>query len=580
MARWYQYLLVLLLAIWGGEIYAQKSLDEKISALYEKYKEEGEPLASVECDFLQRIAEQDLSGSPDSVVFQYHYLFMGFGVDELDNRVYHIKKALQILDTKQISDPSTDVYYAILSIELASCYASQEEIDKAISQLGRAIVRCETYFGFGAIDPDARYLLSKCLCSLGDLYAMKGYMSVAVSCFEEAFEISKSDYEPGYEMAYFPLQRLCQYYEVIDFKKSIEQRKRLINFFDENQGLYTKECAEEFLSLGRAYDRMYDIDSAVDAYKNAISIYQQIDATMEEMEDCYIKLWYAYAAVGDLKGFDEVKSFFQQYYLLVNKEEEYYRHLWMAMIFLPYEKNELYTEDWMVCQSKLGVERLVQIMRQMANEYYSQGDGWKSLICCSMGIYIIEGSGFKEEAPCEFFYFHAIRSCIHRENSRYEQGIDDALIALSYYDKCEVQASSDKIFLLCNLQQLYIANDDLGKAIELGSSILPLIKSTYGEKSREYIDYAILESSLLINKAEYGNAIIELNGLTEIVKQVEGERSIDYVTVLRYLGAAYMLMGNKKKAAECLMNSKTLQFEITGAVDGATKQYLKELGYE
>ena len=213
MARWYQYLLVLLLAIWGGEIYAQKSLDEKISALYEKYKEEGEPLPSGECDFLQRKTEQELSGSPDSVVFQYHYLFSEMSEDheDLQGRFYHAEKALQILE-KKLMVPRVYNYslqYVEVCCMVAGCYEELGDLDKAILYYERAFVRREWELNNWKSNDDARFLKSDCLSSLGRLYAKKGYKREAVICFEEAFSGSRFDYEPGETWTYFPLWCLC-----------------------------------------------------------------------------------------------------------------------------------------------------------------------------------------------------------------------------------------------------------------------------------------------------------------------------------------------------------------------------------
>ena len=104
MIRWLQYLSMILPFLWSPNLYAQKAVDKEISLIYHKLGDKNQ-FAESDFNFLQNLKETDLLQSPDSVIYQYHYL-IGSWLEEndgnLQERIYHVEKALNLIETRQI----------------------------------------------------------------------------------------------------------------------------------------------------------------------------------------------------------------------------------------------------------------------------------------------------------------------------------------------------------------------------------------------------------------------------------------------------------------------------------------------
>ncbi len=584
MARWNQYLLLLLLAIWGGEMYAQKSVGEKVSALYGKYRNKDVRIGREDCAFLQRIAEGEVGRWPDTVAYQYHYLLYGVAVerDDMQKRFHHAEKALGMLETKLIKTYAFkyDVDYVDVCCKMGKGYEERGEMDKAILQYERALVRREWLL---ESEPhhNARRVKSGCLASLGSLYVKKGHNREALSCFEEAFAISNVDYKPGATDTYYPLRLICQFYmDGKDYEKAAIQIKRLIRFLDEHKAHVTKDCAEEYFRLGCTYDNMRDYKSAIASYKEAVSIYRQTKTAMKEAEECYSNLWCAYARVGNTEGFKEIKSALQKHFTAKKQKEEYFRHFWAATTLLPSDKAKPFMDELEKNFATLDASLQMEIMKLLSKYYFEQNNAEKCLTYCTKGIDIIKKSKLKGTAHETLGYFYETRAYANKASGKRGPAIDDAQNALGQYNKCKDKAASDRVTLLSCLQEQYIENGDYGKAVVTGNSLLSIIKAAYGEKSRGYIYHALVESVAMTHNKEYNRAIEFLKGLKATVLEVDGSRSAVYATLLRNMGRAYMLNGDKERAAAHLQEAMSIQLEKEGAVDSMTNQYLKELGYE
>lgn len=77
---------------------------------------------------------------------------------------------------------------------------------------------------------------------------------------------------------------------------------------------------------------------------------------------------------------------------------------------------------------------------------------------------------------------------------------------------------------------------------------------------------------------KYKKAINIFKELSDLILQIDGEKSINFATNLHNLGRAYMLKGENKNAITYLEEAKSLQLDIEGTVNNKTNQYLNELG--
>ena len=184
-------------------------------------------------NILQSIKEDDLLQSPDSVIYQYHYLiasWLDFNEGDLQKRMYHVSKALHLTEnSKKVTSDEFgifDIEYLWLSKAMAEYYQEAGNIDKAIMQYERTLVRGEQILDKES-NKNLRGVKSSCISTLGELYAKKGYKREAISCFEKAFEITRVDYEQGATETYFPLWRLSYYYgeekDYPEFKLTMQQ---------------------------------------------------------------------------------------------------------------------------------------------------------------------------------------------------------------------------------------------------------------------------------------------------------------------------------------------------------------------
>lgn len=580
MTRWLQYLTMLLLSLWSCNLYAQKTIEKEISLIYSNLANENQ-FTENDFDFLQSLNESDLSQIPDSVIYQYHYLigsWLDYNDGDLQERIYHVGKALHLIETKPIFPLGIfNIEYLSLCNAMASYYEELGDIDKAIYQYERTFVRGEKFL-YKESNANLRGVKSDCLCSLGTLYVKKGYKREAINCFEEAFDISCVDYEPGATKTYFPLWLLCNFYkDEKDYDKSILNWKRLIRFFEEHHAIQTKEYASTYYFLGNTYNAANDLNSSIESYKQAISIYQQINANFEDVESSYSNLLCAYAQAGIIDGFKEIKSTLQKYYFSQDKKEDYYRLLWAATTLFPSDKSKSFMDELLENFSELEISQQVQIMTCLADMNLDVKP-ISSISYCNKGIDLIKKSEYKNTAVGWLYSLYQIRSLAYQKQNIIKSAIDDALCALDYFSKCNDTTDIAKQQLLFRVINLYLDNKDYTKVVELEKILLPLTKDLYGEKSHEYgSNLTIIGISLMYN-GKYKKAIKILKKLSDLILQIDGERSINFATNLHNLGRAYMLKGENKKAIKCLEEAKSLQLDIEGTVNNKTNQYLNELG--
>lgn len=583
--RWLQYIFfVVLLTLKATSISAQEEISREISLIYHNLGDKGQ-FTENDFNFLQSIKEDDLLQSPDSVVYQYHYLiglWLDFNEGDLQKRMYHVSKALHLTEnSKKVTSDEFgifDIEYLWLSKAMAEYYEESGNIDKAIMQYERTLVRGEQILLDKESNKNLRGVKSGCLSTLGELYAKKGYKREAISCFEKAFEISKVDYEQGATETYFPLWLLSNYYvEEKDYEKSILSWKRLIQFFEENKTDLSKECASSYYFLGNVYGKTKKWESAINSYKKALSIYKNINADLSLMESTYSNLWCVYAEIGDMAGFQNINSVLKEYYFSQNKIEDYYRSLWAATTLLPIDKTKSTKDELLKGFSKLDVPMQVRLLIRMADESLKDQPN-NAIIYSQKAIDIIDKSEYKDSAAGWYYHLHQIRSIAYQNQNEKRKAIDEVQRSLEYFAKCKDATDTTRQQILFRLSNLYLDCKDYEKAAEVIDILIPLTIQLYGEGSREYTTNMNEAGICLMYSGKYKKAIKLFKELSSMIQKDEGENSINYATNIHNLGRAYMLKGDKQNAIACFERAKALQLAIEGTINSKTNQYLNELG--
>lgn len=582
--RGVQYIFfVALLALKATSISAQEAISREISLIYHNLGEKGQ-FTENDFNFLQSIKEDDLLQSPDSVVYQYHYLigsWLDFNEGDLQKRMYHVSKALHLTEnSKKVTSDEFgifDIEYLWLSKAMAEYYEESGNIDKAIMQYERTLVRGEQILD-GESNKNLRGVKSGCISTLGELYAKKGYKREAISCFEKAFEISKVDYEQGATETYFPLWLLSYYYvEEKDYEKSILSWKRLIQFFEENKTDLSKESASSYYFLGNVYGKTKEWNSAINSYKQALSIYKSINADVSQMLSTYSNLWCVYAEIGDMDGFQNIKGILQEYYFSQNKIEDYYRSLWAATTLLPTDKTKSTKDELLMGFSQLDVPMQVMLLTRMADESLNNQPK-NAIIYSQKAIDIINKSEYKDSTAGWYFQLLQISSLAYQKQNEKEKAIGDALLSLEYLAKCKDATDAVRQQILFRISNLYLDCKDYEKAAEVADILIPLIIQLFGEGSREYTVNMNNVGICLMYSGKYKKAIKLFKELSPMIQKNEGENSINYATNIHHLGRAYMLKGDKQNAIACFERAKALQLAIEGTINSKTNQYLNELG--
>lgn len=581
MIRWSQYLSAVFLFLWSSNLYAQRAIDNEITLIYHNlgYKNQ---FTEHDFNFLQSLREPDLLQMPDSVIYQYHYLigsWLEFNNGDLQKRIYHIGKALHLVETRQIFPLGIgiiDIEYLWLCSAMANCFKELGDLDKAILQYERTLVRGERLLDKES-NVNLRGTKAECISSLGELYAKKGYKREAVNCFEKAFEISSIDYVTKATDKYFPLWRLAIFYEEEkDYAKSILSWKRLIQFFEEHNASLTEENANSYYFLANTYREAKDIDSAIISYKQAIKTYKYINADFEEIEPSYGNLLCAYAEIGNLEGFKEIKSTLRDYYYSQNKEEKYYYSLWAATTLLSTENAKQFMNELLDNFSKLDISKQVDILKRLAAESLDKEQD-NCILYCNKGIELINNE-IKGNAPAWLYILYQTRSLAYQKQNNFKSAVNDALCALDYFNKCNDATNTTRQQLLFRIMNLHLENKDYVKVMELEKDLIPLTKDIYGEKSHEYVSTLTMIGISLMYNGKCQKAINTFKELSELIQQIDDEKSINFATNLHNIGRAYMLKGEKQNAIAYLEKAKSLQLNIEGVINNKTNQYLNELG--
>lgn len=565
-------LFVLLLHIQSNVLYAQENIDNKISLIYHNLSDRNQ-FTETDYNFLHCIKESDLSHSQDSVIYQYHYLigsWLDLNDGDLQQRIYHIDKALHLLETSSQINPIGifDIEYLWLSNAMAECFKEKGDIDKAIFQYERILVRGE-YILTKASSKNYREAKSRTLCSLGELYAKKGYKREAISCFEKAFEISKEYYELEATESYFPLWLLGNYYmKEKDYSNSIQIYKQLSSFLKQHNGNFTTENAESYYFLGNAYGKLNNLDSAIICYKQSIEIFKRIDANFSDMAPTYSNLWCVYAQSGNVEKFKEIKDLFYNYYASQNLDY-YYRDLWAASTLLPSDKIDAFTEELLREFTRLDLPKQVNLLCRLANENLKDNPQ-NTIQYSERCLNIIKQSGVKDASPGWYFKLYQVRSLAYEERNELNFAINDAKIALGYFTQCDDIKDSITQQLLLRIGNLYLKNKEYDKVIETGNALLTITLQLYGAQSAEYISCMNLFGIGLMYTGECHKSINLFKKSVKLIEEKYGTSNIMLASVMNNIGRAYMIQGDKQNAVIYLEKAKDLQLEIEGTINTKT----------
>lgn len=574
-------ILLLFLFFGGGTLSGNDDICRRISLIYNGLSKEG-VFTQNDFAFLGGLQEMDLAESPDSIKYQYHYLF-GSWLDaydgDLTQRIFHVSAAVRLVETSQsaLKGSIFDIEYLWLLQALASYYKEQGSLDKAIFQYERTLLRGRM------IDKDLpnknlRRVKSNCLLSLGDLYGKKGFDREAIECYKQAFEISKIDYEPNIDDAegYFPLWSLANYYAHTknNYSKAVDTWNDLIHFF-ETSNVYTPECADAFFHLGFAYDKQKQYDLAIKSYKKSIEIYKTVGRIEESLGACG-NLFCTYAEIGDMDGFNEMKTFLYDYYSEKQQTQKYYKTFWAATTLLPTQYSKIVKEELMVAFSQLELSQQVKIFTRFADDNL-QSNPEQAIAFCNQALELIDKSEYKDSAPGWYFDIENIKGFALQELNKVEQAIKSCEKSLNLLSQIRDVNKETHAGLLFRLSNLYLDAKRYTDIIVTESQLLPMIIEMYGI-GFSYVDNLTILGIGQMYCKKYKDALASFEQVAQIVEQEAGRDNITFATTLHNIGRVYMLKGDKKKAKTFLLEAKELQLDLTGAIDEKTNQYLNELG--
>jgi len=583
MMMLFRLLLIMVFLFMGNtRFYAHDAIDREISLIYHNHTEKN-IFTENDFHFLQSIKEADLSQSPDSVIYRYHFLMGGWlhmTDGDLQSRIYHVGKALHLIETRPdvTQFGIFNIEYLWLSNALAGYYKEQGNIDKAIFQYERTLVRGERLLE-GEANKNTRRVKSGCLASLGDLYIEKGYEREAVDCLEKAFELASVDYELDDTEGYYPLFRLAYYYghKKKDYAKSITQWKRLIDFFEKHGAGISKENANMHYFLGSFYAKSKDYQRAIEAYKKGIDIYREVKVEASEMESIYSNLMLTYAKCGDVEGVKAVKDNLYKIYISQNNEKDYYINLCAATMQLPPDKAKPFSDEFSQVFSQLGITEQVKLLEYFARENI-ENNPQRSISYSKQAIDIISTSEYKDSSPGWLYSLTTIQSFAHEQHGDLNEAVIDAELSLKYLAECRNASDSIRQQTLHRIVDLYFDAKKYDKVVETANVLLPLTEQLYGMQNPKYISIMALRGIGLMYDNKCKEAIAAFKKNVTLIKQVEGEHNIVYAINIHNLGRAYMLKGDTKNAIKYLEEAKALQLAIDGTIDKKTNQYLNELG--
>ena len=574
-------ILLLFLFFGGGTLSGNDDICRRISLIYNGLSKEG-VFTQEDFAFLGGLQEMDLAESPDSIKYQYHYLF-GSWLDaydgDLTQRIFHVSAAVKLVETsKSVLEYSIfDIEYLWLLQALARYYEEQDFVDDAIVQYERTLLRGRM------IDKDLpnknlRRVKSNCLLSLGDLYGKKGFEREAIECYKQAFEVSKIDYEPntGDVEGYFPLWSFANYYYTKNnYSKAVDIWNELIHFFEAANAEQTLEYADAFYQIGAAYEKQRQYNLAITSYRKIIETYKNV-GNIEESLKAYGNLFCIYADMGNMEGFNEIKTFFYDYYLENQQTPEYYKTLWAASTLLPAQESNVVKEDLMAAFSQLELSQQIRLLTKFANDDL-QSDPNQAIVFCNQALELIEKSEHKDSAPGWYYDIESLKGIAYKDLNNIELAIESCEKAFSMLSQIRSINKDTHAGLLFSLSNLYLDAKRYSDVIIMESQLLPMIIEMYGIGSSYANNLTILGIGQMYCK-KYKDALASFEQVAQIVEKEVGRDNMTFATNLHNIGRAYMLKGDKKKAKTFLLEAKELQLDLTGAIDEKTNQYLNELG--
>lgn len=566
-------------------IYADKYIDKEIYLIYKNLSAQG-VYTQDDFNFLKSLKESDLINSADSTKYQYHYLYSSWldaNEGDLTQSIYHVSKAIKLVETNKDS-----LQFGVFNIEykwllkaLALYYENLGEIDKAIFQYERVLVRGRLFESEELPNKNLRRLKSDCLTSLGHLYALKGYDREVVSCYSDAFEISQIDYEPDVEdvEGYFPLWSLANYYmsSKKDFENAVTKWNELIAFFGHKNGSHTKECAQAYYMLGASYGHLKKFELAIKAYKNSISVYDSLGME-EETLSSYGNLFCIYAETGNIDAFNEIKNILYNYYSK-NQIEEYYKCFASATTLLSSESVKQIGKQLKDEFTKFPIHLQTRILINLAEETLSV-DPKKSIEYCEYITEIIESSEYKETAIGWQYTIASITAMAYDKLKNTQKAIEYEIKSLNLIPKLSNASEMQmmKAQKMYKLAGLYIDNKNYKESLLISKELLPISEELYGESSMEYANTLTLIGINELYQGYYKDAKKTFENCARIIESISGKNNWNYAMNIHNLGRTYMLKGDKEKAIELLMESRDLQLSTNGNIDSKTNQYLNELG--
>lgn len=577
-------MVVLLNHFGGANMNAQNalSLDSEISVIYEKLAQ-GDFQAS-DRNFIRGITVNDIRESPDSIKYRYYYMMAGILNDEgadADSKITSLINALEIAESSRESGllGIYDIEYIWVSNALAECYEEKGDVNRAIYQYERSLVR-----GSQLLDTESNENLRRAkadiLCNLGELYAQRGFEREAVACFNDAFRLSAFDYvgNVGDTEGYFPLWSLGQYMNRLGkFDAAVEAYDRIIELFQSKNAVGSAEYLDILFFRGVSLSKSGKKIESIATYQKAIEIYDSLKVKGYDPAGIYGNLLCEYASAGDMESFIDLKDKYRSYLVQAGREKEFPAQLWAASTFLTDDNFQLIKDDLLNSSSNLDSILQVRLLLRMAYNALNNEPEVALRYCKAVESLLSAFGGNAEQAGLRYD-LASLSAQAYASLNRHYESIKHYEIALGILpllkNENPKQMEAQLSFGLCSS---LLEIKDYDRLIREETRLLPLVETLYGTSSNGYIQSLNTLGIAQLYGGKTRDAVRTFQHCLDLTATNIGSDNEMYSAFLHNIGRAYMLNGEKSKALDYLQKSKDLSFELTGTIDPKTVEYLKEL---
>ncbi len=525
---------------------------------------------------------QNYESLTDSAKYIYHFYSaeICYNKEDRENGKLHIDEAIKLCESSiGILNPE----YLFLLRE-QGFLMEEIDIDKSILIYQKALIVAQTIlnvpkaqtFSFNLMTDNYGNILS----ALAELYEKKGWTSRIDELYKTAFRFhtyysSKSD-----PRTYTDLNTLSNFYQrKNEYEKSIDLLKWELKDISNNGYYGSSAYVNALYFLGSAYSKTNQNEKSLDAYRTA---YKLVCDSLSGYDETLFYLYGNYcvklAELCKFKELDEILPNAREYYLKEDTINAYANILFMITDMLC--TNKMFDEADKYCDSLL-------LYPSYNNGYEEVAYSKKALILFMLNMpdkaqkwqekalaYCLNHNG---ENSIIYTNYLADMAFLYKRNSMNEESRNKYLKLIELLEtnnRDTIPFYNQKINEVC---ELYNEEKDYEGEYQFLKERKKKSGKKYGEDTPYY---AWICNTLSIFEMNTGKLVEakENNLITEkLYLNIEGRNSLNYAAAIHNKGRIYMLEGKNKQALKYLIESKEIQFKVSGNVFENTEMYIHEI---